>query len=147
MDAFVIKMNGALYPASEHDRELLGKFKTGEPTRVTLRRVRNYEFHKKFFKLLDLAFDYWIPPENVLGEKNFDRFRYDITILAGFYEQTVRLNGEIRTEAKSISFDNMSEDEFEDLYLKTIDVIIKHVLKNYSGDMLRSIVDQVQEFE
>jgi len=33
------------------------------------------------------------------------------------------------------------------LYAKTIDVVIKHVLKNYTGDMLRSVVEQVEAFE
>jgi len=28
-----------------------------------------------------------------------------------------------------------------------IDVIIKHVLTNYTGDMLRSVVSQVEEFD
>ena len=96
--------------------------------------------------MITLAFDYWEPPENYVGEKNLDRFRKDITILAGHYEQTVRLDGETRVEAKSIAFGNMTEDEFEDLYSKTIDVIIKYVLKNYTGEQLRSVVAQVEEF-
>ena len=146
MDAFFIKLNGALYPASDSDRELLSKIKTGEPVRLTFKRVRNYQFHRKWFALINLAFDYWEPPDNQVGEKNLERFRKDITILAGFYEQTVRLDGETRTEAKSISFGSMSEDEFEELYNRTIDVIIKYVLRNYSNEELRSVVDQVEEF-
>ncbi len=147
MDIFLTKINGALYPASEDDHEKLKKIKTGEPVRVTLKRVRNYKFHRKYFALLNLAFDYWEPPENHVGEKNFDRFRKDCIILAGFYERYVRLDGSTRVEAKSISFAKMSEDEFEDLYNKTIDVIIKYVLTSYTGDMLRSIVDQLEEFD
>jgi len=80
-------------------------------------------------------------------EKNFDRFRKDIAILAGFYEATFRLNGDVRLEAKSISFHSMSEDEFEELYTKTIDVIVKHVLNNYTDEMLRSVLEQVEAFE
>ena len=145
MDAFFIKLNGALYPASDHDRELLTKIKAGEPVRLTFKRVRNYLFHRKWFALLNLAFDYWEPQG--IGEKNFERFRKDITILAGHYEQTVRLNGEIRTEAKSIAFANMTEDEFEKLYSTSIEVIVKYVLKNYTGEMLRSVLEQVEAFE
>ncbi len=80
-------------------------------------------------------------------EKNFDRFRKDIAILAGFYEASYRVNGEVRFEAKSIAFSNMSDDEFEILYTKTIDVIVKHVLTDYTGDELRSVVEQVEAFE
>lgn len=147
MDIFLIKMNGALYPASENDQELLKKIKAGEPVRVKLTRVRNYEFHKKYFALLNFAYDYW-EPENDCAEKNFERFRKDCIILAGFHDAHVRLDGSTRIEPKSISFASMSsEDEFEELYTKTIDVIVKYVLKNYTGDMLRSVMEQVEDFE
>jgi len=149
MDAFFLKTAArTLMPATDHDAELLKHIKIGQPTRLTFKRVRNYEYHKKYYALLNLAFDYWLPDEgNMVGEKNFDQFRYDIIILCGFYYQWIRLDGSTRVVAKSISFASMSEDEFEKLYAKTIDVIIKHVLKNYTGDMLRSVVEQVESFE
>ena len=149
MDAFLIKMNGALYPASDHDRELLGKFKTGQPTRVTLRRVRNYEFHKKFMALMRLAFD--VLPELEEGVRSFDGFRHDIVILTGHHTSYVRLDGSIRYEAKSLAFDSMSEDEFEEIFTAAIDVVMDKVMKkyarNYTAETLRSIVNQVEEFE
>ena len=134
-------------PASDQDAELLKYIKIGHPTKLTFKRVRNYQYHKKYFALLNLAFDYWEPGEDQLGEKNFEQFREDVIILSGFYHQRIRLDGSVRVTAKSISFANMNEDEFEKMYAKTIDVIIKHVLKNYTGEMLRSIVDQVEAFE
>ena len=155
MDIFCHRINNALYPAHDSDLEALKKIKAGETVRLNMKRVRNYQFHKKYFALLNYAFDVWDPPDvdvpvylrDAIPEKNFDRFRRDIIILAGFYETTVRLNGDVRVEAKSISFANMSEDEFEQLYDKTIDVIVKHCLRNYSGDELRSIVEQVEGYE
>ena len=156
MKAFFIKANNALHPASFNDQEILKHFKTGQPVSVELKRVRNYEFHKKWFALVGLAFDYWEPPDDGYGsawkekiviEKNFERFRKDITIKAGYFEATYRLNGDVRIEAKSISFASMSEDEFEELYANTIDVIIKNIMTQYDGDMLRSLVEQVEAFE
>ena len=151
MEAFFIKTpSNHFMPATAHDQELLKKIKVGQPVKLKYTRVRNYQFHKKYFALLNLAFDYWEPGGAMIGtgiEKNFERFRKDCIILAGFYEQHVRLNGDVRTEAKSISFHSMSEDEFEELYTKTIDVIIKHVLNNYTDEMLRSVLDQVEAFE
>ncbi|MCP4934403.1 MAG: DUF1367 family protein [bacterium] len=145
-EAFFMKVNGALYPSSEKDRELLSKIRTGEAVKLTYKRVRNYEFLKKWWALITFAFDCWEPPENHVGEKNLERFRKDIIILAGFYDQTIRLDGATRVEAKSISFGSMSEDDFDELYSKTIDVILKYVLKNYTGDELRSVVDQTMGF-
>jgi len=148
MDIFLIKMpDGNLHPAQDNDRELLKKIKSMEPVRVTLKRPRNYEFHKKWFALLNFAYDYWEPPHNLVGHKNFDRFRKDIIILAGYYDTVVRLDGSTRVEPKSISFGSMSEDDFEKLYDATIEVVCQHVLRQYDGDMLKSILDQVQAFE
>jgi len=146
-DAFFIKTTArTLMPASDHDAELLGHIKLGQPTRLTFKRVRNYQFHKKYFALLNLAFDYW-NPENAVGEKNFDQFREDVIILAGFYTRLIRVDNTTRIKAKSISFGSMSENDFEQLYGKTVDVIVKHVLTNYTGEMLRSVVEQVEQFE
>ena len=146
MDIFLIKINGALHPAQEHDRELLKKIKEMQPVRVTLKQPRNYEFHKKYFALLNYAYENWEPPENHVAHKNFDRFRKDIIILAGYYDTTVRLDGSTRLEAKSISFGSMSAEDFESLYEASIQVIVKNVLRHLTGDMLKSVLEQVEQF-
>jgi len=144
MEAFFVKLpNGTLMPASDHDRELLSKIKAGQPVKLKLTRVRNYDFHRKFFALMNFAYDYWDADER---DKNFDRFRKDIIILAGYFERFTRLNGDERLEAKSIAFHNMSEDDFEKLYSKCIDVIIKYICTQYTGDMLRDTVAMAEEF-
>ena len=149
MEAHFIKMpNNALVPAGDQDAELLSKIKQGEVVKLKLTRVRNYLFHKKFFVMLNLGFDYWEPSGSfnkwgVVPEKNFDRFRKDVIVLAGYYEATYRLNGDTRIEAKSISFSNMDETTFEELYSACIDVILKHVCSQFDGQMFDDVVDQV----
>lgn len=149
MEAIFIKtMARTLAPATDHDADLLKHIKIGQPTKLTFKRVRNYEFHKKFFALLNFAFSYWEPDEeNLIGEKNFDQFRADVIILAGFYDRCIRLDGSTRVTAKSIAFGSMAEDEFEQLYGKTIDVLVKHVLQHYTGDMLRAVLKELEGFE
>lgn len=163
---FVNKMkrsNGyALVPAHETDQDAIKKLPNGQPVRVKVTQIRNIDHHRKYFALLNYAFDVWEPPQlsasdmqkavrfNIMPtdiEKNFDRFRKDIAILCGFYDTTVRVNGDLQLEAKSISFAKMDQHEFEKLYDSTIDVIVKHVLNNYTGDQLREVVDQVMEFD
>lgn len=156
MQLHVIKRpDGALIPALEHDREKLSTIKIGQPCRIELKRQRNYTFHKKYFALLEFAFDQWNPPEHGEGSawkeritinRNFDRFRKDIIILAGYYEATYRLNGDVRIEAKSISFASMSQDEFEELYNATLTVIVEKVLQGYDSDALREILEQLDGF-
>ena len=149
MEAIFIKTTArTLMPATDNDAELLGHIKIGQPTRLTFKRVRNYEFLKKYFALLNFAYDHWEPDEeNLIGEKNFDQFREDIIILSGFYTRCIRLDGSTRVVAKSIAFGSMSEEEFEQLYGKTIDVLVKHVLQHYTGDMLRAALEELEGFE
>ena len=149
MDAFFTKLpNASFIPASEDDAELLSKVKVGETVRLTLTRPRNLAFHRKYFALLNLAFDYWTPPEGkamkgVEPERNFDTFRHDIAILCGYYDATYRLNGDVRLEAKSISFGSMSEDDFEKLYSATITVVINRVCVSYTENELRRQVEDL----
>ena len=157
MDALFTKLpNASFIPASEDDAELLSKVKVGETVRLTLVRPRNIKFHKKFFALINLAFDYWEPPKHGEGsawsekmpiERNVERFRKDVTIMAGYYDATYRLNGDVRFEAKSISFGSMSEDDFEKLYSKVIDVIINRVCTQYTEyEMRKQVEDMVLDF-
>ena len=75
-------------------------------------------------------------------EKNFDRFRKDVAILAGFYDIVIRLDGSTRIEAKSISFSKMDQEEFDRLYQRTIDVFLKHI---YGKDMTKEEIDELVE--
>ena len=100
---------------------------------------RNQKFHRKFFAMLNFAFDAWEPDrkrKTYKGrpvQKNFDRFREDVLILAGFSDQTFDLRGNMKLKAKSISFANMDDAEFESVYSSVADVILEHVLSGYSG--------------
>ena len=147
MEIILQKHSGVLVPINEGERKKLEAIKVGEGVRVKLTRVRNYEFLKKYFALLNLAYDYWEPPENLVGEKNFERFRKDVIILAGFYEQYVRVDGSTRVEPKSIAFGSMSEDEFAELYTKTIDALVQYVLPRFTGEELRELVRAIEDFD
>jgi hypothetical protein len=150
MDIFCIKHGNALHPASEPDRMQLKKLKSGHPVRLTLRRVRNYEHHKKYFALLNLAFENWEPPTTTYVpyevHKDFDRFRKDVIILAGYYDATYRVDGSVRLEAKSISFANMDQDSFDKLYEATLEAIRTHAFKNMSDTDLQLFLNELEQF-
>lgn len=140
--------NGTLAPNDDEAQDCLRKLKVGQDVQVRVTRTRNYMFHRKWFALLQFAFDQWTPHavqtrHGVTPEKSMDRFRKDVTILAGFYEATYRLNGDIRIEAKSISFASMSQEEFEELYSKSIDVLLKLILRDMTEDELRRSVEEL----
>ena len=137
----------ALMPAHQSDLDAIKKLPT-TPVRCKITRPRNVAFHRKIFALWNYLYEIWTPDEgNQVGEKSFTRFRHDLTILAGFYEQHVRLDGSTRVEAKSISFADMDADQFEELFSKMIDVGIKYVANNHTGEELRAVIDTILSFD
>ena len=151
MKAQLSKTISGLMPIDPDSVAWFNKLKPGEVVRADFKKIRNYQFHKKYFALLSVGFDNWEPGEinSKYGkpEKNFDRFRKDLIILAGFYENTVRIDGSVRIEPKSISFAKMSAEEFADLYSRTIDVLIKHVYKqDMDPEKLNEIVESYLRF-
>lgn len=145
---------GALVPATDEDAEALRKVKAGAAVRVEVKQIRNYKFLQKWFTLAKYAFDIWserVEPMEYKGQPvkpSFDRFRKDLIILTGHFDAVYNARGEVRVEAKSISFANMSEDEFEVLYSDTIDVILRKILNGHglTEDQLRQHVDNVLRY-
>jgi len=172
MEVVLSKTLSGLLPTDPDSQKWYNKIKFGNHVHADFKEYRNPAFHRKYFALLNIGFDNWEPGEinSKYGtpEKNFERFRKDIAILAGYFDLVIRLDKTSRIEARSISFAKMQQGEFEDLYSKTIDILIKNVYKNtlepkrpndiskdqwdnmteekQSGIMLNEIVNQYLQF-
>lgn len=142
---------GALIPADQQATDYIAKLKLGASVTATMRRQRNPAFHRKFFALLNLAYESWEPVGNTYKgqqvSKNFEQFRNDVTVLAGHYEMAVTLKGETRLTAKSISFGSMSQEKFETLYNATINVVLQRILTNYTRDDLDAVIEKLLRFD
>lgn len=154
MKLYLKKLPGGMLVADNDEAaEWLQGAKTGDVIAAEVTRPRNYRFLKKYIVLLKLAYDAWEP---MLGEhnghpiqKNFTRFRKDVAIATGFYELTVNLRGETRAEAKSISFANMEEEEFNQLFQKTITLFLSkyQILANYrDAAEVERVVNEILRF-
>lgn len=145
--ALMKSANGVLLPVTDDDAAYLRKLRAGQVIRGEFRQARNPRFHRKFFAMLQIGFDAWEPPEQEFRglpvQKNFERFRKDCIVAAGFYEPVANLKGEVRAEANSISFANMGDAEFERVYSAVADVILQRVLKNYTRADLDRVVEQI----
>jgi hypothetical protein len=75
-----------------------------------------------------------------------ETFRKDITILAGRGKPVYRMDGSFTVEAESISFANMKEKEFIELYEATAKVILDNVLTNYSEQELALVLQKLEGF-
>lgn len=150
----VKSQNGYLCGGDEATQDRLNRMKTGQYVLGEFKRVRNIGHHRKFFALLNFAFDLWSerrPPQTYRGMEvlpNFDSFRRDVTILAGFGRPIVNIRNEVRFEADSIAFESMDQDTFEDLYSRVVDVIIQKVLPtlNFTPESLNEAIDRTLEF-
>jgi len=140
----LIKEGGVLAPFDSESEDWLYAKQSGQYFVARVSTPRNYAFHKKYFALLNATFEYWKPADVRtrwgLAEKSKEQYRNDLTILAGFYTLQQRLNGEPVVVPKSISFANMSEDEFAVIYDKTVNAIIKHVLVDWTIEQVDELV-------
>jgi hypothetical protein len=142
-----------MVPATGADMEQVAKLKTGQVIHAEWKKKRNYKFHQKWWSLVEFSFEHWEPGEiedprlkGQVPEKNLERFRKDLIILTGRFDASYRLDGSVRIEAKSISFSSMDGEEFEKLYSDTINVVLKHVLKNYDFEQLDEVVSKLMGF-
>ena len=130
MKIFVYKQSGKLVPCTQDDKDKIAKMPSGEPFQIEWKRQRNPKFHRKFMALIQFAWEH--KPErmdnNYQKSKNFDdNFRKDIIKKAGYFTCHTNFKGVKEYNAKSISFEKMSEDDFEELYSACIDVIIEYM--------------------
>jgi hypothetical protein len=156
-DLMFIKGQAGLVPADEQTREWLSKKKLGATIQCDATEMRNGAFFRKWWALVNLGFDYWQSDAATIefqGERvqpNFDRFRKDVTISAGFYYPVVNLKGEVRIEPESLKWSQMDEARFTKLYDSTINVLLQRVFngtvcKTMTESELRSVADQIGEF-
>jgi hypothetical protein len=110
-------ING-LVPLYSSDLDEKRKLKIGETYQVEVKRPRNYQFHKKFFALLNIG---W---ENTDVEMPFDTYRRWVTMRAGFYKVYHTPKGELY-EPESIAFSNMDDDTFSEVYERVLSIILK----------------------
>ena len=152
------KTGGVLRPGDDECREWLTRIKPGQPVILEGRLPRNPQFFRKWWALIKVGYDYWadtVPPVLYKGEEvrpSLDRFRRDITILAGFSHCVVNVRGEVRVEADSLKFGSMSEEEFAKLYCATINVLLSRVFNGkrcpqWDELKLRQVAEEILEFD
>ncbi|NTE96726.1 DUF1367 family protein [Agrobacterium tumefaciens] len=154
MKLYLRKVQGGLVPDDDDTSEAIKALPLGTVVHGEFTKPANYKFFKKLHALVRLTFDRFTEHvdlgqdyKGMKAEPSYDRFRKDMTILAGYYDATYDINGRVRLEAKSWSFGNMSEDEREKMFSALINVSLR---KFFGADLtertLRELVDQVLGF-
>lgn len=150
MKVNLIKQGRVFIPVTPADEDKMSSIKNSQFIEADIKQKRNLKFHRKFFAMLNIGFEAFEPNEKAykgrIAEKNFDRFRKDVVIMAGFYDATYDIKGNLKLEAHSISFGKMSEDEFNKVYNACCNVLLKQVLHNYTREDLDHVVEQLARF-
>lgn len=119
---------GVFTPASDLEAKRLERLKTGCVFEVEIVQRRNPRFHGKVFAFFNYVFECWHQGHEFQDEdKQFNEFRKQLTILAGFHDELYDIGGNLKLEAKSLAFDKMEQEEFEQCYNALIRAAIVNV--------------------
>tara|TARA_R110001592_G_scaffold202982_1_gene452683 strand:- start:169 stop:609 length:441 start_codon:yes stop_codon:yes gene_type:complete len=113
-----------LMPTDRASWDALTKIQ-GKTVSVTTTQARSPEQHKLFFRLLKKAFD-----NQQTKFPTMDHMRKALLVEAGYSEPHYKMNGEIVLVAKSMSFQNMKHEEFNNLFDSVVDIICEYVMPN-----------------
>lgn len=128
-------------PADDVASEKMTKFKTGEQYQVDIKRTRNPQFHRKMFAFFKFCFDHWAGGHEFQDETlQREEFRKELTKLAGFYDQVFDLQGNFTIVAKSLSFANMEQEEFEQCYSALIQAAMSNIFRSSDEQTLNQLM-------
>ncbi len=133
---FCKQVGGVLIPANDSESERMKRFANGEIYEVDIKQARNNKFHSKVFAFMNFVFEHWRNGHEFKNEQaQFDDFRGQLSILAGYCEQVYTLDGSgFKVIPKSWSYAKMSQEEFEQLYSSLINVAMQHVFNDCNDE-------------
>ena len=138
MKVNLIKTFGSFKPADSESEELIRKIKLNEIREFTVVKKRIGIYHKKYFKMISLI-------QKNQDEYSMSEFLTNIKIKLKMYTVKYDFDGVPYPEFKSISYDKMDQFEFEDVYSKTLDFLLKWVNRNVKIDEQKLTISEVEE--
>jgi len=131
MDILLLKTERGLIPASDSDQEKYISLKNGHTYKAKFIIYRNYDFHKKYFALINCAWAY-LNEKTTDHFKTVEQFRKTVEMSAGHCDLIFSIKRKEWIETpKSIAFDKMNALEFQTLYeaVKTVlyAIFLKHI--------------------
>ena len=142
MKITIIKHSGGfLSPASDIEAERLVKFKNNSEYEIDIKLSRHSGFHRKVFRFMNYCFVHWSSDKEFMNESaQFDCFRQNLTVLAGYYDELYTISGsQMRIQAKSLSYGSMSQDEFESFYSALIRAAMRHIFNGCDKEVEKKL--------
>ena len=126
MELYLMNTAQGLKPFNDDDYEEKKRLKIGQIYKAKISVPRNYRFHKKYFSMINCAWDLQSEARQRFFKDDVHIFRKSVEIAAGHCDVAFNLTTRQWVEyPKSIAFDKMPGDEFELLYKKVREVLLK----------------------
>lgn len=111
--------DGQILPADGDSADRYNRWPVGVEYVLRKVSVRNLGFHRKYFKMLNLAYK---NQDVVVGKKWFRRY---VLIGIGHCKIYVAKDGTVLKEVDSISFSKCTQEEFERIYQDTLTFLLQ----------------------
>lgn len=141
MKLLLLNTPAGLKPLYDADYDEKRKLRIGEVYSAEIKKVRNLQFHRKYFALINVAWEYQ-------GEAitthfgDIEQFRKTVEVAAGHCDRVYHLGTQSWMEIpKSIAFDKMDDTEFADLYERVKGVLFSVFLKDVNQEEFIRIVN------
>ena len=132
---FLKSHGGVLIPADDECVESMQKVKNGDYIIVEYKPKRNYKFHRKAFALLNLVL------QNQDKYKNINDLLVEFKLKVGHYEEHITMKKGIIYIPRSISFSEMDELEFNEIYSKFIDIALRDFVNMSRAELEAQIIN------
>ena len=130
MELRLLNTPSGLKPLYDEDYDQKKKLKIGEIYKAKITIARNINFHRKYFALINCAWAYQNERTTKHFKNNVESFRKTVEIAAGHCDTVYNLSLKSWVDIpKSIAFDKLKQEEFEDLYERVTDVLFTTFIK------------------
>jgi hypothetical protein len=144
MDIYCRVTDIGLIPMYDSDLDEKHRLRIGDNVLCTIKRPRNYEFHKKYFALLRLTvanLPHLIQQQmQIFTEEDLlDCLKIDLGLF------TTRWHGGRQiVKTGSISFAKMDNTEFEKFFSRSVDAILRIYLR---GTDRQTLIEEVENYK
>lgn len=144
MDIYCRVTDIGLIPMYDSDLDEKHRLRIGDNVLCTIKRPRNYEFHKKYFALLRLTvanLPHLIQQQmQIFTEEDLlDCLKIDLGLF------TTRWHGGRQiVKTGSISFAKMDNTEFEKFFSRSVDAILRIYLR---GTERQALIEEVENYK
>ncbi|TFT58154.1 DUF1367 family protein, partial [Proteus mirabilis] len=109
--SFIKMSNDTLVPANPVTRDFLhSKIKCGDVLSANFKKARNPRFHRKYFALLNLGYEYWEPVGGTISPEEKELVRGYITFLSYYTD-----NADALLSASDIYLEEVAQNRAQNI--------------------------------